>query len=251
MRHFLFNSKAKRVPKNFAKMTDVVNVNKGEYDNVKHVRLFGGDGTINNFINNHDVKTVTLHKYGSGNDLFRSINNQANTFIYNANDLKFINSFGYGIDSYVCSVAEESTTKSYFSILIKALKSFKCFDLEVTLDEEKYSFTDCYTISICNGQYFGGGIKIAPKANLEDEELDVVIVHNLHGLKLIIALFLLVFRKHYLLKKNVFYTKATNITIFNNQPITFQLDGEVRTTSTNIEISKNKAIKVIKSKKKF
>lgn len=251
MRHLIYNSKAKKTPKKISKMSDVINLKQGEYDNVHHVRIFGGDGTINSFINNHDVKMITLHKYGSGNDLYRSIKNRVSTYTYNVNDLKFINGFGYGIDSYVCSVAEESSKKSYFSILIKALKNFKKFDLEVDIDGVNYQFCNCHTISVCNGKYFGGGIMIAPKANLEDEELDVVIVHDLHGLKIIPALFLLIIKKHYLLKNNVFNIKARNIKIYNNKSINFQIDGEVKTTSSDIVISKNNSIKIRKSKKTF
>lgn len=251
MKHFLFNSKAKKVPKNYQKMRDVSTLEKGEYNNVQHVRIFGGDGTINNFINNHDVKMITLHKYGSGNDLYRSIKNNDTTFIYSANNFKFINGFGYGIDSYVCEVAEKNKKKSYFSILINALKTFKIFDLKVDIDNKFYQINNCYTISICNGKYFGGGVKIAPKAKLDSDELDVIIVHNIFGFKIIVALLLLLIKKHYLLKNNVLYVKAKSITIYNNDKIKFQIDGEVKSTNENINISKSKTIKIRKSKKLF
>ncbi len=251
MKHFLFNSKAKNIPKNHKYMIDVNTIEDGKYNNVHHIRLFGGDGTINKFINKHDVRMITLHKYGSGNDLYRAFKKSVNTFTYNVNDLKFINGFGYGIDSHVCEVIENQANKAYFSSLIKSVINFKRFDLKLNIDDHFYSFNNCHTICIFNGQFFGGGIKIAPKAKLENEELDVVIFHELFGIKMFVAILLVLIKKHYLLKNNVFYTKANRICIFNDKTITYQIDGELITTSSNINISLNKPIKVKKSKKRF
>lgn len=232
-------------------MIDVNNLESGEYDNVKHVRLFGGDGTVNNFINNHDVSSISLHKFGSGNDLYRSIERKTFTYTYNANDYKFINGFGYGIDSYVCEQAEKTKAKSYFYILLKSVKNFKKFDLTLKIDNSVHSFSDCFCVCACNGTYFGGGVAIAPKANLSSEELDVIVVHNLKGLKIVLFLFLLLIKKHYLIKSSVFYQKSSNIIIYNNNDIVYQIDGELKHTSTDINISVNSPIIINKSRKSF
>lgn len=247
----MFNSKAKKTPKNWNKMIDVNTISQGEYDNVAHVRLFGGDGTINNFINNHNVKSITLHKYGSGNDLFRSINKKVLTHTYNVNEFKFINSFGYGIDSYVCEQVEKLEEKSYFRILLNSIKKFKKFNLKLNVDENEYIFNNCFCVCACNGRYFGGGIEIAPKASLENEELDIIVIHNLKGFKILLFLFMLVIKKHYLLKSSVFYIKGSNLKIYNDKNIIYQIDGEIKHTNSHIKVSIGNEITIKKSKKLF
>ncbi len=248
MKHFLFNPKEKSKPKNYQEMIDVSSVKQGDYNGVEYVHLFGGDGTINNFINHHDVEKIILHRYGSGNDLLRSIDSCSSTFIYTANDNKFINSFGMGIDSHVCKVAREIGNKNYLKLLLKALPNFKKFDVKIIVDGEKHSFNNCYIVSVCNGKYLGKGIKIAPKAELEKETVDVVVIHDLFGLKIIWGLFLLMIQKHYLLKKNVFYKKASQVTIENNEDRWYQIDGEVKYEIKDIVISRGKPIKIEKAK---
>lgn len=246
MKHFLYNSYAKKLPKHYKRMVDMTTI---ENDcSFKHVHLFGGDGTLNSFVNNYKVSKITLYKKGSGNDFYRSLKKTNNSWIYSANDLKFINGFGTGIDAVVCDSL--SKNKNYLKTLLKTLKEFKTFDLEINIDAKSKKFSNCHSLIVNNGKYIGGGFKVAPKANIEDPLLDVVVVHNLSKVRIAALLFLLIFGKHYLLKKSVYYTKASNIDVLNTN-ILYQIDGEVHTSDKPITISKYRKITVNKNRIKM
>ncbi len=53
------------------------------------------------------------------------------------------------------------------------------FPLHVSIPDGPYSMTwDANCVAICNGNNFGGGLKVAPDADYADGYLDVIIVHD-------------------------------------------------------------------------
>jgi diacylglycerol kinase family enzyme len=67
----------------------------------------------------------------------------------------------------------------YLLGLISALKKFHSFRAELTLDTGEL-LNEAFTIvSIANGRFFGGGMKVAPLAEVTDGLLDVMIIRGL------------------------------------------------------------------------
>ncbi len=91
------------------------------------------------------------------------------------------------------------------------------------LDTDRYNFdSNAFNISICNGQYFGGGWNISPKSSLQDGLLNVQIfkVTKVKAMKL----FFLAKKGLHLTDPDVILKKSNKITLKSNQPI--EIDGD-------------------------
>ena len=97
-------------------------------------------------------------------------------------DHYFVNilSAGMGglVDRYVANASKALGGKAaYFGASLKALVAARLGNVKckVTLDgatEERALRS--YMIAVCNGRYFGGGMKVAPRAEIDDGAFDVV-----------------------------------------------------------------------------
>jgi len=227
---------------------------KQEFDNVI---LLGGDGTINHFVNaviDYNMKQdIYLKRNGSGNDFSRSLinNNKLPQHIMSAvfdsgEKTHFINGIGMGIDGYVGYLINQSTKKGkfrYFLNTLKALMQYIPEPLTVTIDGEKHHFKKAYLVAMNNGKYFGGGMQVAPNANINDEYLDVVVAHSISKLLLFPLFLTIYFGKHVLFKKYVFYKRGKHIHAEFTTPQITQADGENFYDITSIEAkSSNKKI---------
>jgi len=61
---------------------------------------------------------------------------------------------------------------------LRALASWEPARFELRLDGEPESFAG-YTVAACNSPYYGGGMRLAPAARLDDGALDVVLISQL------------------------------------------------------------------------
>ena len=82
-------------------------------------------------------------------------------------------------------------------------------------------------LTCCNGQYFGGGMHVAPMAKIDDGLLDVVLFRDYTKMD---ALFKMrkIYSGVHLLEKNVHYVQAKKITItpLEHKPLYIETDGE-------------------------
>lgn len=85
-----------------------------------------------------------------------------------------------GYEAVVSQGASRSTLKlgglTYGVSALRELARFSPIGYELEIDGEHRSL-DAMFATVCNGAYFGGGMKAAPRADLYDGELDVTIVH--------------------------------------------------------------------------
>lgn len=92
----------------------------------------------------------------------------------------FINilSVGMGglVDEYVADANRAlGGTVAYFAASAKALLNAKLGQLRCTFDNEPEARSfDTFMLAVCNGQYFGSGMHVAPMADIADGKLDVV-----------------------------------------------------------------------------
>ncbi len=94
-------------------------------DSADEIYIFGGDGTLNKFVNGigdaKPEKNIYYYPSGTGNDFCLDTGNLATRVPFFVNDYivdlptvtvkgktyKFINGVGYGIDGYCCEVGDE------------------------------------------------------------------------------------------------------------------------------------------------
>ncbi|MBI9008387.1 MAG: hypothetical protein JEZ05_00005 [Tenericutes bacterium] len=227
------------------------------------ILYLGGDGSINYLINNVDVSKIKQNIYfaksGSGNDLFRSLKqvNKADVTIgeakTNSGSVYFINGAGIGIDSLICHYVNNDVNKSkvsYFKNFFKAIFKFKRTTMEITVDGETHKFEKAYFVAIQNGKYFGGGMKVAPFADISSDDFEVCIAHNLNNF-LIQILFMTIYSgMHRYFKRFATFLKGKEITIKLPEDHYFQTDGEVHESVNTIHIKKLKSRKIIAFNKK-
>jgi diacylglycerol kinase (ATP) len=220
-------------------------------DQITDILYLGGDGSINYLINNVDLtkikQNIYLSKSGSGNDFLRTLKKiktgnisigEAKT---NTKTTKFINGCGVGIDALVCHYVNNDTKRnklSYFVNVFRSVINFKRTELEVTVDGKEYKFKHAYFIAIQNGKYFGGGMRITPKANPTDDTYRICVAYNLNNF-IIQLLFISVYLGwHKYIKKRIKLLEGKEIQIKISNDNYFQADGEVIENVNNISVKK-------------
>lgn len=208
--------------------------------------IVGGDGTLNRVANEirgiENLPEIYLYKAGTGNDFRRSLKNKKKltridqylinlpNVTFKNEDIVFLNGVGLGFDALVCHTVEESKKKknklNFFSSVFRSLKNFQPFDFEVEIDGKRQRFEDAWFVSIMNSKYFGGGMKIAPKADRESDTLEVVVIHGISKFKLSL-LFPIIYLGWHTGIKNVKVFTGKNIKVFSDLPAYVQIDGDV------------------------
>ena len=205
-----------------------------EQENV--IYIVGGDGTL----------TITLPALigtknklaiipaGSGNDTYRTIKNMENKEtqidIGKINETYFINVACTGIDAEIGNNMDKlrntiiPTGQLYNASIVYTFVKFKHKKMKLKTKikdiEEKYTI-----LSICNGSYYGGGFKIAPKSRLTDGLLDIYYAEEMTKLKMIPLILKLKKGKHEGRRK-VHKFRTNHVEIQLEEEVTFNVDGE-------------------------
>lgn len=223
------------------------------------VVVCGGDGTLDQFVNRiygEELKcTVYFYPCGSGNDFARDFNGNGKLTditkeIYNLPKLRindeenfvFLNGVGMGVDAAVCRSKNQykfsNVKKGYFSISLATLKTFRPYSLDVEIDGEKRHYDNVWFF-ICNhGKYMGGGMKVTPKAQRNDEYLDVCIVHTVSPKKIVMLFPFIFLGKHVWFKKYVDIFRCKSFKAIPNGCNILQRDGEVLDYVRHIEVER-------------
>jgi diacylglycerol kinase (ATP) len=215
------------------------------------VLYLGGDGSINYLVNHVDVseidKNIYLAKSGSGNDFLRSLSriNHGNITVAKAKtnngDYHFINGAGIGIDALICHYVDKDQKKgklSYFINFFRAILKYKRRDFDVTVDGKEYHYKNCYFVVVQNGKFFGGGMKVAPYADITDDDFVVVVAHDLNNFIVQILFLTIYFGWHRFIKKRITFLKGKEISIKTKEEYYFQTDGEILSGINEIHITK-------------
>ena len=164
-----------------------------DHPNLEKIILLGGDGTINNLVNNivqYDLKQdIYIKKNGSGNDFLRSLRTCDSTPQYimqntldNTSTHYFINGTGIGLDGLAIDYVDKAKNKgklTYFIASIRAVINFVPEPLDIEIDGEQIHFEKAYTLVVNNGRFVGGGMEMTRHAKINDEDMDVIIVHSI------------------------------------------------------------------------
>lgn len=141
----------------------------------------------------------------------------------------FIGIASCGFDSEANRIANETRLVRgnlvYAYGALRALLSWRHARFTVTLDDgQPLRFTG-YTVAAANGQAYGGGMLLAPNAELDDGALDVVLVSA--GSKLrFVRLLPTVFRGEHVNQPQVQVLRGAEVRIEADRPFTVYADGD-------------------------
>lgn len=208
-----------------------------EYKNEENViYVVGGDGTITRTLAGivGTKNKLGVIPSGSGNDTYRTIKmlpkGETKIDLAKINDTYFINVACTGVDAEVANNIDKlrntkiPTSQLYNASIVYTFVKFK--HKRMKLHTSIKDIDSKYTIlSICNGEYYGGGFNIAPKAELTDGLLDIYYAEKMPKIKMIPLLLKMKKGKHEG-KRRIHKFRTNHVEINFEEEITFNVDGE-------------------------
>ncbi len=176
---------------------------KASENGYKAIFAVGGDGTVNEVANGILMSGKSpffgVIPAGSGNDFAKSLG-IGSEIEYLLNPMKreidvallrhgrkkrfFVNMSGMGFDSYVTEnliFKGLGGTIPYFTSVLISLFRYKSKHTIIKHDKGEFE-QESFMISVANGTYVGGGMKISPFSKMDDGYLDVVIIPKLSAI---------------------------------------------------------------------
>jgi YegS/Rv2252/BmrU family lipid kinase len=149
----------------------------------------------------------------------------------------FLGSAGTGFDAVVAVRAGARGGRLiYARAVLASLRHYRPTEIAVRLDGADAWSGPAASVVVCNGAWFGGGMRIAPGARPDDGLLDVVRLGALGRLELARWLPTVYWGGH-LANPRIAIRRATRVRVDAATPLPVQLDGELGAhTPLNIEI---------------
>lgn len=224
--------------------------------------IFGGDGTINRFVNAVDCSDIKCDVFyypsGTGNDFCVDVDKQDVTEPFRINeyitdlptvtvkgkDYKFINGIGFGIDGYCCEVGDivkhSGKVPNYTAIAIKGLLfHFKPRVAVVTVDGVSTEFKKVWIAPTMFGRHYGGGMIPTPDQSRESGNVSLMVFHGGGRISTLIVFPSIFKGKHVLKKKRVSVFEGKEITVKFDRPTPLQIDGETVLDVTEYTVKAN------------
>ena len=139
----------------------------------------------------------------------------------------FIGIASAGFDSDANRIANQSRIKGrlvYAYAALRALAAWKPARFTLTLDGERREFTG-YSVAAANSKAYGGGMYIAPDAELDDGLLDVVVTEWVSKRRFVSQL-PQVFKGAHVSNPEVHVFRAREVTIEADRPFALYADGD-------------------------
>jgi YegS/Rv2252/BmrU family lipid kinase len=141
---------------------------------------------------------------------------------------RFLGIASCGFDSDANRIANESRLVKgnlvYAYAALRALIAWKPARFELALNGERREFTG-YSVAAANSKAFGGGMFLAPDAELDDGLLDVVTIAEVGKLRFLRGL-PKVFKATHVEDENVSVHRAAEVTIDADRPFAVYADGD-------------------------
>ena len=143
----------------------------------------------------------------------------------------FVNSVGMGFDAEVIAKVQSSPkngsgTAPFVKALLKVLPKYKPINVGISVDDEKFVPYKIMTAVVANGSYFGGGMMIAPDADIRDSLFNVVTVTEMSKARLL-RVFPSIYKGTHVKQKEVVLNVAKKVVLNGPDFATIQADGEV------------------------
>jgi YegS/Rv2252/BmrU family lipid kinase len=143
----------------------------------------------------------------------------------------FVGIASAGFDSVANRIANEAPSwlggLVYAYAALVALVSWKPARFEIELDPpgERHSFTG-YSIGAANSKTYGGGMRAAPDAMLDDGLLEVVVLEAVPKLSFLTKILPKVFSGKHVQEPSVSVFRAREVSIAADRPFTMYADGD-------------------------
>ena len=221
------------------------------------VMAWGGDGTINEVASALVFSDIPLGivPAGSGNGLARQLGigrHPADAIrqalgarprqidVGELADRLFVNVAGIGFDAHVAWRFNEAGTRrrglvTYASISSRALVSYRPSTYRIRIGDEDCPPVRAVLVTIANSAEFGNGAIIAPGAQVDDGELDLVVMEE-HSRLNTIAQLPRLFQGTVHHAKGCTMRRVTRATIECDQPMQFHVDGEPVQGGTSLRV---------------
>ena len=209
--------------------------------------VLGGDGTLHEALNglsDPTVCTLGLIPSGTGNDFAEALGipldgekaalkiaegTPSVVDYMQIGHRRSMNVAGLGMDVDVlerCLRGKSRGKLKYLKSLLSSLFKFKGYKIRIENDGQAQT-RDALIAAVCNGSYFGGGIKICPTAEVGDQKISVVIVDCIGGKWKIIKAFMQLMKGKILSYPATTHFLCDKVSFIPENPCTVQLDGEL------------------------
>lgn len=211
------------------------------------IAVMGGDGSAGEVVDGlaGSDTALALLPTGTGNDLARSLGlprgdldaaidralhgTSREMDVGRERDRHFITVMGLVFPSLVARMANELTwlrgSFAFFGAVYKALYRLRAVPLSIELDG-RVTERECVAVLVQNTPYTGGGLHMAPTAEIDDGELDVVIVDRIGRLELMVH-FPRAYRGRHLDHPAFEVHRARRVVIRTPEPLPKMFDGDL------------------------
>jgi len=229
-------------------------VEKADFSKYEGIAVAGGDGSFFNALNGYkrrtDSPTIPLGilPVGTGNSLSRDIADLDSSLedyvriigegktldidlakvVTNNETFYYANMMGFGFVNDVVETASKLKLFKSFAYTLGVLYNtikLNTFDLQLTVDGKEMNLDNVFVV-VSNSRYTGGNYLIAPKAEITDGKLDLIILNRLSRINLL-KIFPMIFDGSHVNTKYVDYIQAESIKLKTNVPKILSPDGEI------------------------
>jgi diacylglycerol kinase (ATP) len=228
-------------------------------DGYRYVVAVGGDGTVHEVANGilesggADTTTMGIISTGTGADYIRSVgvpreyvpacsalaNPHRSRFDVGVVEYMnkgqrlqrfFVNAAGLGFDAAVVESTDRlpkyfGGTIPYVFGLVRTLVGYRNKTVTVNTGD-KAERLKVVTVVVANGGYYGGGMHVAPAADLHDGKLDLMVVRDMGKLALLKA-FPRIYKGTHVTHPKVFMNQAAEIRVDTSERVLVHADGEL------------------------
>lgn len=230
-------------------------------EGIKSIIAVGGDGTVLEVANGMigENATMGIIPAGTGNDFIKTVGipndpeiatdilfkeNHKQVDIGIANDTRyFLNVSGTGFDVEVLKNTEKvkgflTGLTAYYTAVFMALFGYR-FKKVVLKMPDKTVEKKVLLVAVANGIAYGGGMKVAPEASIEDGLLNVTVVEKMPRWRIALELPKFVKGEHEAIKYIEKY-KCESVTIETEKPEPLNMDGDIiGSTPVTFKVIKN------------
>ncbi len=216
----------------------------------------GGDGNLNDVLNGvigSENKILGNIPYGSGNDYDRALRNYEEQYVLSdvgvINGRHFINVACLGLDADVANNLDKTKNRKWIPVkqrynasLVYTFSKYKSKKVKIQIGDFS-SDLELTILAVGNGQYYGGGYRIAPQALVDDGVFDIYVIEKMPKAK-ILGLFAKLIRGTHEKSPKVKKYRNEKLLVDCQEPYVFNVDGEmIQGSHFEITMKKN-AVKV-------